>query len=314
MDRPTNTYDIDALYSTVAKHFWTERQRANATGGRNNIRAKGDGPEVAVRDWIASIIGTSYRVTEGHVVTADGRKSKQMDVIVVRDVPAATLYGSRPGEAELVRAESVAAVGEVKSSWYEHQEILRSYNQIVSEVDALQEGLLVANRARFGKLQDDTSMAELVLPVSGREWLNKCYKFTMALALGKCDLRKLAGDLTEIGARPAYASALILDEQCGGAICIPSRVKGNGQTVTGVQCEVYRQADEGTKENSWVTVQEIVDRPEVAAGRLLHLFLSDLQLHLSTWFWEFRDPRRYVKLSRALRRRHPDEGQCQGGS
>lgn len=245
-----HTYDIDALYSSVVKHFWTERQRANATGGRNNIRAKGDGPEVAVRDWITSVVGTSYRVTEGHVVTSDGRKSKQMDVIVVRDVPAATLYGSRPGEAELVRAESVAAVGEVKSSWYEHQETLRSYNQMVSDIDDLQEGLLVANRARFGEIQNDTSMAQLVLPVSGREWLNKCYKFTIALDLGKCNLKNLADDLTELGVRPADASALILDEQHGGTICIPSRVKGNGQTVTGVQCEVYRQADEGAKMNS----------------------------------------------------------------
>jgi len=304
-----NTYDIDALYSAVVKHFWTERDRANATGGRNNITAKGDGPEDAVRGWISSVVGTSFRVTEGHVVTADGRKSKQMDVFIVRDVAAATLYGSRSGEAELVRAESVAAVGEIKSSWYEHQEVLRSYSQMVSEIDDLQEGLLVANRARFGEIQGDTSMTELVLPVSGREWLNKCYKFIIALAFGKCDLKNLADDITAVGVRPSDTSALILDEQHGGAICIPSRLKGNGQNVTGVQCEVYRQTDERVRENSWVTVQEVVDQPEVAAGRLLHLFLSDLQLHLSTWFWEFSDPRRYVKLSPALRRRHPNERQ-----
>ena len=301
-----NTYDIDALYSTVVKHFWAERQRANATGGKNNIRAKGDGPEDAVRDWITSVVGTSYRVTEGHVVTADGRKSKQMDVIIVRDVAATT--------AELIRAESVAAVGEVKSSWYEHQEALVSYNRMVTEVDDLQNELLVENRARFGKFQADTPMTDLVLPVSGRKWLNKCYKFVIALDLGKCDLKNLAGDLTVMGVKPVDASALILDEKFGGAICLPSRAKGNGQNVTGMQCEVYRQAGEAERENSWITVQEIVDRSEVAAGRLLHLFLSDLQLHLSTWIWEFRDPRRYVKLSEKLRRRHPDEKQWQDGN
>ena len=43
-----HTFDVDALFSTVAKNFWTERQRANATGDKNNIRAKGDGPEKAV--------------------------------------------------------------------------------------------------------------------------------------------------------------------------------------------------------------------------------------------------------------------------
>ena len=89
-----HTYDIEALYASIAKQFWTERERANATGGQNNIRAKGDGPEKAVRDWIAGVVGTKYRVTEGHVVTADGRKSKQMDVIVVWDSASGTLYGT----------------------------------------------------------------------------------------------------------------------------------------------------------------------------------------------------------------------------
>ena len=66
-----HTYDVDALFATVAKNFWIERQRANATGGKNNIRAKGDGPEKAVRDWLSSVLGARYRVTEGHVVRAD---------------------------------------------------------------------------------------------------------------------------------------------------------------------------------------------------------------------------------------------------
>ena len=52
-----HNYDVDALFATVAKNFWIERQRANATGGKNNIRAKGDGPEKAVRDWLSSVLG-----------------------------------------------------------------------------------------------------------------------------------------------------------------------------------------------------------------------------------------------------------------
>ena len=308
-----DNYDIDTLYASMAKHFWMERQRANATGGKNNIRARGDGPEKAVRDWIASVVGTKYRVTEGHVVTKDGRKSKQMDVIIVWDAAIGTLYGGRPGEPELVRAECVAAVGEVKSGWYEHHEVLRSYKQMVSEMEHLQEGILVENHARFGRIQGDASLAELTLPVSGRAWINKCYNFIITLDLGKCDLRHLANDISKKGVIPVDASALILDEQSGGAICMPCRAKTNGQNVSGMQCEVYRKADELEVINRWTTLQETVSVPEVAAGRLLHLFLADLQLHLSTWSWEFRDPRPYVKLSPTLRRRHPNEIQRHEG-
>ena len=307
-----HTYDIDALYASIAKQFWTERERANATGGNNNIRAKGDGPEKAVRDWIAGVVGTKYRVTEGHVVTADGRKSKQMDVIVVWDAASGTLYGSRPGEPELVRAECVAAVGEVKSNWYNHNEVLRSYSRLVSEIADLQENILVKNTARYGEIKDDTSVAELAQPVTGRAWMNKSYNFVIALGLGKCELINLANDMATEGIAPTDASALILDERFGGAICIPCRAKRDGQNVTGMQCEVYRNPDDAEMMNSWVTAQETIPVPAVAAGRMLHLFLSDLQLHLNTWWWDFKDPRPYVKLSSTLRRRHPNENPVNG--
>ena len=301
-----HTYDIDALYATVADDFWTERRRANATGGESNIQAKGDGPEKAVRDWIASVVGTNYRVTEGHVVRADGRKSKQMDVIIVRNEATGTMYGSRQGESELVRAECVAAVGEVKSSWYAHKEVINSYGQMVNEIEELQEGLLIENGARFGNIQGDTSIHEMTRPITGRRWLNHCYTFVMALGLGKCNLKILAQDIVEKGITPSDAAMLILDENAGGAICIPYRIK-NGRNIMGMQCEVNRDADEAEIMNSWITLQETIEEPRVGAGRLLHLFLADLQLHLSTWSWEFRDPRPYVKLSQSLQRRHLNE-------
>ena len=114
-----DTYNPDALYAAVAEELFLSRKKAKAAGGRNNIRAKGDGPEKAVRELIGSLMGGQYRVSQGHVVRADGMKSGQMDVIIVRDVPAATMHKAEEGETELVRVEWVAAVGEVKASWGE---------------------------------------------------------------------------------------------------------------------------------------------------------------------------------------------------
>ena len=301
-----HTYDIDALYATIADDFWTERRRANATGGRNNIQAKGDGPEKAVRDWLATVVGTNYRVTQGHVVRADGRKSKQIDVIIVRNEATATMYGNRGGEAELVRDECVAAVGEVKSSWYDHKEVIQSYAQMVHDMESLQKGLLIENRARFGNIQGEASLHELTHPITGRIWLNHCYTFTLVLAMGKCNLKNLASDITKEGIEPRDAAVLILDENDGGTISIPCRAKG-AKRVMGMQCEVNRSSAETEMVNSWATLQEDGEDPRVSAGRLLHLFLADLQLHLSTWSWQFRDPRPYVKLSQSLRHRHPNE-------
>ena len=302
-----DSYDVDALYSALVDEFCTIRKRASATGGNNNIRAKGHGPEKAVREWISSTIGTQYRVTEGHVVRSDGRKSKQLDVIVVRDTPTATVFGRRDGETELVRAECVAAVGEVKSSWHDHHRVVRSYVQMVNEIDSLQEGLLIKNSMRFGTIQDSTSVADATFPVTGREWLNRCYTFVIALSIGKCNLPNLSLDLNRNRVLPKDASALIIDQNAIGAICIPCRQR-NRTNLIGMQCEVDRESEEADAPNRWETLQERRPDPLVASGRLLNLFLSDLQLHLSTSSWDgVFDPRRYVKLSQSLRRRHPNE-------
>lgn len=276
-------------------------------GGSNNIQAKGHGPEKAIREWIGSTIGRQYRVTEGHVVRSDGRKSKQMDVIVVRDTPTATMFGRKDGETELVRVECVAAVGEVKSSWHDHRRVIRSYVQMVNEIDSLQEGLLIKNGMRFGTIQDSASIAESTYPVTGREWLNRCYTFVIALSIGKCNLPNLSFDLNRNRILPKDASALIIDENAGGAICIPCRQRDRANMI-GMQCEVERESEEEDAPNRWETLQERGQDPLIASGRLLNLFLSDLQLNLSTSSWDdLIDPRRYVKLSRSLRRRHLNE-------
>ena len=75
-----DTYNPDELYAAVAEELFLSRKKAKAAGGRNNIRAKGDGPEKAVRELIGSLMGGQYRVIAGargssrwHEIRADGR-------------------------------------------------------------------------------------------------------------------------------------------------------------------------------------------------------------------------------------------------
>ena len=167
-----DTFSPDDLYAAVAEELFLSRKKAKAAGGKNNIRAKGDGPENAVRKLIGSLIGRQYRVTQGHVVRADGMKSGQMDVIIVRDVPAATMHRAEEGETELVRVEWVAAVGEVKASWSNHADVIRSYRRMVEDMETLQEGLLVENKFRFGAMRADATITEMA-PTGDREAMEK---------------------------------------------------------------------------------------------------------------------------------------------
>ena len=301
-----DTYNPDELYAAVAEELFLSRKRAKATGGRNNIRARGDGPEQAVRDLIGSLMGGQYRATQGHVVRADGMKSGQMDIIIVRDVPAATMHKTEEGETELVRVEWVAAVGEVKASWAKHNDVIRSYRRMIEDMETLQEGRLVENKFRFGTMRDDATIAEMTRPVTGRQWKNQCYAFLIALGQGECKVEHLEDAITKNDIRPSDASVLILDEDKGATLCIPGKMGRDGAEL-GVAAQVNQRSEDSDKTITWVTIQEEGHEPSFSSARLLHYFVTDLQLHLGTWYDEYNNPGHYAKLGPVLRHRHARE-------
>ena len=301
-----DTYNPDELYAAVAEELFVSRKKAKATGGRNNIRARGDGPEQAVRQLIGSLIGGQYRVTQGHVVRADYLKSGQMDIIVVRDVPAATMHKTEEGETELVRVEWVAAVGEVKASWANHNDAIQSYRRMMEDMETLQEGRLVENKFRFGTMRDDATLNEMIRPVTGRQWNNQCYAFLVALGQGECKVKSLEDDFRKNGIRPSNGSVLILDQDNVATLCTPAR-KGRNGVEMGVAAEVSLKSQDADKTMSWTTIQEEGHEPIVSSARLLHYLVTDLQLHLGTWYDEYSNPRHYAKLGPVLRHRHARE-------
>ena len=298
-----NRFDPDQLYAAMAEELFLSRAKARATGGTNNIRAKGDGPEQAVRHLIGSLTGGQYRVTQGHVVRADGLKSSQIDIIVVKDVPAATMHTADEGETELVRVEWVAAVGEVKATWAKHAEVVQSFRRMVDDIDNLQQGRLVKNKLRFGAIANDTPIADMARPVTGREWANRCYTFLIALAQSDCKVPHLADDLRAAGIRASDSIALILDQQLGATLCTPARPGPKGVEF-GVGSDVNLGADDAQRPMTWATVQEEGHAPAISCGRLLHYVVTELQLHLGTWYDEYNNPRHYAKLGKMLRHRH----------
>ncbi len=75
----------------------------------------------------------------------------------------------------------------------------------------------------------------------------------------------------------------------------------------GVAAEVRLKSEDADKTMSWATIQEEGHEPIVSSARLLHYFVTDLQLHLSTWCDEYSNPRHYAKLGPVLRHRHARE-------
>ena len=270
-------------------------------GGTNNIQEKGHGPERVVREVIQNMIGRSYRVTHGHVVRSDKRKSKQIDVIIVKDSPAATMHRSEYDGAELVRAEWVAAAGEVKSSWTKTPDVLKSYAELVSDMQMLQNDLRQRNTNRFGEVCDDGSMADIVRPISGREWVNGCYTFLVVLALSNCPLNRLVSELQVRKIAADDNAILVLDESEGGVMCLPGSIQ-DGRLSCGVHQMWKAQSADSVEGREWLVVGAAPEvREEHRAGALLGWAVADLQLHLSSWYEQYINPLSYSAMGERRR-------------
>ena len=295
-----HTYDPLELYVEQAAGLFSARRASGAVGGRNNIPERGAGPEKAVRNLVQSIIGHSFRVTHGHVVRADGRKSKQLDLIIVRDSPAATMYRNEPGGAELVRAEWVAAVAEVKSSWTNTGEVLNSYEALAADVDQLCNDLRRPNTARFGEISGNDVFADHILPITGRQWINSRHASLIVLDQGGCPIEELSRELLERSVPAEDSLVLVLDESKGGVLCTPGSIH-EGYLSYGVTQTVQARTIDALSGRRWVTVRPSPDIPEhQQAGALLSEALVDLQLHLALWVDEHTDPRHYSGMGKMV--------------
>ena len=105
-----NRIDLNSLFQSTQ-----QRMVAELTGIRGAVDhggTLGDETELAWRDFLARALPNRYRVGDGFVVDADGRRSDQTDVIVFDRQYSPPLFMA--GNVQYVPAEAVYAVFEVK--------------------------------------------------------------------------------------------------------------------------------------------------------------------------------------------------------
>lgn len=280
------SYDRARIYEPVVRELWAETARGELVGGRNNIRAQGDPIERAVRNWISRMIGNTFRVTQGHIVDRRGRKSRQMDVIVVRDTPSATMWMPREEEAELVRVEWVAAVGEVKKNLGRGRREIDAYAKRVTEIREMQRPILRKNMIRFGDEEAegfaDASWQEIALmPISGQEWWNEAYTFLLAVENEGRVRSSLGEELTKAGVEPRCGAALVLDKSMGGFLAVPEGTV-KGKAMMGRNADIQREPND-LEVKVWRTLSDPDNPCITSAARLTGFFIADLQNHLEHW-------------------------------
>ena len=178
---------------------------------------------------------------------------------------------------------------------------LNSYAELVSDMQMLQNDLRQRNTNRFGEVCDDGSMADIVRPISGREWVNGCYTFLVVLALGNCPVKRLVSELQVRKIAADDNAILVLDEPEGGVMCLPGSIQ-DGRLSCGVHQMWKAQSADSVEGREWLVVGAAPEvREEHRAGSLLGWAVADLQLHLSSWYEQYINPLSYSAMGKRWR-------------
>lgn len=171
--------DIARQFDSDAAELAAVRERAAASHQAGNIRAAGNEVEEACRAYFRRILPDRYCVTSGHLIDFHGNVSSQQDIIIADTMRMSSLYTTRDG-TEYIPAPSVFAVGEVKSSYRHAENCFGKYASTLDTINSLDRPL-VENTHRFGEINDDTMISDLVRPISPHKYNNRLFSFLLCI-------------------------------------------------------------------------------------------------------------------------------------
>lgn len=109
-----------------AKEIFAAREKALLIHASRDIDAAGDEVEMATRNVIRRKVASKYYVGHGHILDAELTTSPQLDVVLADNSGAPILFKAENG-TEYFPYESVYAIGEVKSSYYNNKNYVHTF-------------------------------------------------------------------------------------------------------------------------------------------------------------------------------------------
>ncbi|HJQ33142.1 MAG TPA: DUF6602 domain-containing protein [Pyrinomonadaceae bacterium] len=118
-----------------AEEIFAAREKALLIHASRDIDAAGDEVEMAVRKVIRRKLASKYYVGHGHILDAELTTSPQLDVVLADNSGAPILFRAENG-TEYFPYESVYAIGEVKSSYYNNKKYVHTFCDTLKRIKA----------------------------------------------------------------------------------------------------------------------------------------------------------------------------------
>lgn len=149
-----------------------------------NIKTSGDEVENLIREKISLFLPERYMVKQGHIVNSEGKVSNQLDIIIFDRLNTPKFFEAN-NDTVFYPIESVLAIGEIKKTLRENDLI-----EFRKKIKYLKEDMnrkLIQNSVYGGKIQNNSSFADIVNMRTDKKYKNSLFSFIFAIDVNNFD-------------------------------------------------------------------------------------------------------------------------------
>jgi hypothetical protein len=128
---PNTQFELERVLMADAIDLIQCREKSKLLHASSDIDASGDEVEIPVRRIIEKWLPKSCYIGHGHIVDSDIKTSPQLDVIIAEKDKSQILFTAENG-TEYFPYESIYAIGEIKSTYYEGH--IQEFSETIKQI------------------------------------------------------------------------------------------------------------------------------------------------------------------------------------
>jgi hypothetical protein len=203
-------FDIDNFFQQDANEIFSARSKGKSIHKTKNIDAAGDEIELPVNDIIKRRLPSYYYVGQGHIVDSNLNVSGQFDVVISDNKGSPILFSSENG-TDYLTYESIYAVGEIKSTFYQSKKYIDDF---VKKIKTVNDHLFRQPTPPTQLTQDINFSAGGAITISSgetRPYKNPLFKFMFFVDSGDADPVEVCRQLDTYNPKDAPNVLIFLD-------------------------------------------------------------------------------------------------------
>lgn len=187
-------FELHTFFREDAERIFSARQRGIAIHRAKNIDAAGDEIELPVRDVIKRRLPRQYYIGQGHIVDHNLSTSGQFDIIISDNNGSPILFSSE-NQTDYLTFESIYAIGEIKSTYYNSKNYISEFEKKVARVnDHLHREATSPNQITQGfRVEEDSGL--FLKNMTDWAYKNPVFKFMVFADSGDADISKICQQL-----------------------------------------------------------------------------------------------------------------------